>query len=184
MKLERKSGRVVEIQSKAKRRTYESRTFDWKIHCLFCEKAINQNEKNCNRSSASFSCTETVEHRTQLLKYCEDRDDETAEAVKRRLLTCSDFPAVEARYHKHCRLEFKFPSKKENAQNLNKKGRPKSEMQMTNFNKLCDWLELEGELYSVGELYKKMEEIAEGDIYADERYLKQQLMQKYENAIF
>ena len=55
---------------------------------------------------------------------------------------------------------------------------------MINFNKLCDWLELEGKLYSVRELYKKMEEIAEGAIYADEHYLKQQLMQKYENAIF
>ena len=173
-------------RSKAKRRSHEPSTFDWNIHCLFCGKVINMDTKHPNRANASFSCAETMEHRTKLLTYCENRDDEAAEVVKRRLLSCSDLPAVEARYHQRCRLDFKFPSNKESTENECRKGRPKSEIQMANFSKLCDWLELEGELYSVRELYKKMEELSrtEGDVYADERYLKQQLKQKYKDSIF
>ena len=43
---------------------------------------------------------------------------------------------------------------------LDKKGRPESIEQLENSNKLCEWLENEGEIYSLLELLDKMKELA------------------------
>ena len=84
--------------------------------------------------------------------------------------------AVEARYHKSCHTNFlldKTPGKPK--QSL---GRPEDITMLTSFNSLCDWIEMEAyaELYSLGELHDKMQELSGSDNTYTPKRLKQKLL--------
>ena len=92
--------------------------------------------------------------------------------------------AEEARYHRQCRDKFNVASLKCTSTS-GRKGRPKNVTQEGNFVKLCNWLEMEEDLYSVTELYEQMKKLAaSGEIYSKPRYLKEQLKKKFGNQIF
>ena len=115
-----------------------------------------------------------------------DRTDEKSLKILTRLSGCSDLPAVEARYHHDCRSEFQLsmitsPEK-------NPRGRPNGKIQKENFDRLCDWLENEGELYTVQELFTKMKELSDtpevsDNFYSTRNYLKTKLSEKYNEGI-
>ena len=62
---------------------------------------------------------------------------------------------------------------------------PEMQSMVDFFNKLCEWLEEEAELYTLVELYERMIDIAGGsnDVYSVKR-LKQKLQDKYKDFIF
>ena len=97
-------------------------------------------------------------------------------------MSCSDLVAAEGRHHKKCRDTFSLDSKSaKSIIRLEKKGRPQSIKQLENFKKLCEWLENEGEIYSLSESLDKMKELAKPstNVYATEKYLKEKLQLKY-----
>ena len=71
-------------------------------------------------------------------------------------MRCPDLVTTEARYHKiPYRETFDIFSK--SATTIirpNRKGGPQNMEQLENFNMLCQWLENEGELYSLSDLKK------------------------------
>ena len=51
--------------------------------------------------------------------------------------------------------------------------------------RLCEWLEIETQLYTLSELHQKMVQIAKGTyVYTRNQYLKQQLQIRYGDRIF
>ena len=81
---------------------------------------------------------------------CNYRGETEALAVKLRIMSCLDLVAAEGRYHKKSQHTFHLDSKSaKSISNLDKKGRPQSIERLENFNKLCEWLGNEGELYSL-----------------------------------
>ena len=55
----------------------------------------------------------------------------------------------------------------QNISSPGKKGRPKNISQEANFIKLCEWLEMEGDMYSVLELYEQTKTIAGTSVELD-----------------
>ena len=107
-----------------------------------------------------------------------------ADTVRRRVSSCSDLVTEEARYHRQCRDNFNVASLKCTSTS-GRKGRPKNVTQEGNYVKLCNWLEMEEDLYSVAELYVQMKKLAASDeIYSKPQYLKEQLQKNYGNQIF
>ena len=104
-----------------------------------------------------------------ILKMCDNREDAEALAIKRRIMSCSDLVAV-GTYDKKCQDTFNLDSK--SAQSIE---------QLENFNKLCEWLESEGQLHSLSELFDKMKELPKPSTiaYATKTYLKEILQLKY-----
>ena len=89
-----------------------------------------------------------------ILKFCDARqNNECGEQVRRRIINCCDLVKTEARYHEDCRTEFTRRKGKPSGRPVE---HPINEKQKDNFEKLCDWLECEREIYSVAELHNKM----------------------------
>uniref|UniRef100_UPI00358E100F uncharacterized protein n=1 Tax=Myxine glutinosa TaxID=7769 RepID=UPI00358E100F len=146
----------VPTSSKVRRRSSTPTVFNWKDHCLFGGESCVHDSRHPDRSII-FAVCQTIEYRGELLERLKCRNDSFAETVRSRLLSCSDLPAAEARYHYACRDKFNIETEQSSSeQQTKRKGRPTDHAQIESFNRLCDWLEAEGELYSVTELYHQM----------------------------
>ena len=97
-----------------------------------------------------------------------------------RALDCHDFVAAEARYHVTCHRDFTTGKRLSTAT----PGRPVVSESLNNFNRVCEWLELEAELHSVVEVHTKMTEIADGEDVYGTKWLKAKLRQKYGHSIY
>ena len=65
-------------------------------------------------------------------------------------------------------------------------GRPQKHSMLSAFNNLWDWLEIEVELYTLGEIHKRMTEMTENenkDVSSVKR-LKQKLQDRYREHLF
>ena len=63
-------------------------------------------------------------------------------------------------------------------------GRPKSQVCQESFESVCEWLESEAEVFTLGEIHEKMVELAgTNDVYT-QKWLKTQLEEKYKSCIF
>lgn len=94
--------------------------------------------------------------------------------VKKHLVGCHDLVAAEAWYHKsyYDRFRKKLPRKCDNHQII-REGRPVNKMKFQDFDKLCQWLESEGEMYSLPDVQKKLIETAGcEDVYDTKRIKK------------
>ena len=100
--LKRKTPYADRVKTKVKR--VETRgdidsTFDWKENCFFCNLNCSVNTKHLNRSD----CVRvfTLPFKENILDICthKSENDEWMCAVRRRVLSCHDLVAVEARYH-------------------------------------------------------------------------------------
>lgn len=167
-----------------KRRALETRindkSFSWKENCFICgKKCVGHKEK---WSLCDVKMRDSPEStKTAILSLIKNNEDEQSQAIFRRLSSCSDLPAVEARYHRSCRSQLNIrrhmrlvtPEKKPSGQ----RGRRPQEAQSINFDRLCKWLEAEAELHSLSELFEKMLEISDDpsdrtQIFSDIHYLK------------
>lgn len=155
--------------------------FDWKKQCLFCGKPCTLDEKHVGRRQVW--CVTFLHYRDTILKMCDAarQNDEWAEQVRRRVINCTDLVQAEARYHDDCRKN--FCRLKDNLSS--QAGRPTNSVQKINFEKLCDWLECESEVYSLTELHEKMIEIAgsDGDVWS-RKWMRTKLKEKYGSLLF
>ena len=178
--------------------------FDWKKYCFLCaklckpkdDKHINEKEKwsLCKIIKQQVGKDQPAYTKNIILETIGDRTDEEAVAIKRRLLTCSDLPAVDARYHIVCRkkLDREFlhfqRDKSPTFSATKQRGRPKNDFQIKNFNALCQLLEEDCDLYSVAELHEKMRLLSDNpndssQIFSSKQYLKKILKEKYADEI-
>ena len=106
--------------------------------------------------------------------------------VQERLHGCFDLVAAKAVYHNNCYSRFMLSKQMGKSNSKRDQGRPQDQEMLQSFEKLCQWLQLEGgtELYALSELHEKLEELASGsEIYTIKR-LKQKLMDYYKDFIF
>ena len=170
----------------------DEQTFKWKSNCSICAKPCNDekhSEKCCLCEIVKKEEGKSIPGSTKnkILEIIKERTDEQSRAIKGRLLSCSDLPPVEARYHLKCRSKLNASSL--NNSHPNKRDRPSNEVQMKSFYKLCNVLECECELYSVAELYEKMRLLSDNpddpnQISSSHQYLKNKLKAEYGDNIF
>ena len=153
--------------------------FNWKAHCLFCGDISKVDPKHPGRRPV-YNVT-IIHYRETILKYCDCRKDEWASEVKRRVINCIDL-VQEARYHDDCRKRFTEAEKDKSS--IRPRGRPKGLTEENNFEMLCQWLETEGELYSLVELHDKMKEFAQSDDIYSRKWFKTKIKEKYDDMIF
>ena len=98
----------------------------------------------------------TLEMKEHLLEVCKKRNyDESALRVQKYLLECHDLVAAEGCYHKTCYNNVRLQQGAFISE-VKSPGRPVDTRKIANFEKLCEWLELEGELHSLRELQDKL----------------------------
>ena len=119
----------------------------------------------------------------KFLALLEGRSDEKSESMKRRLASCYDLPAVDARYHVKCKSKLNLLSLS-SPPVFKQSGRPQNKRQADNFDRLCSWMEKEGELYTVQELFNQMITLSDDPSDPDGQYcrpfyLKQELKKRY-----
>ena len=126
--------------------------FDWKANGMFRGKTCQKNVKHPDRNN----CHEvtTLSFKDQILNVCEKQNDQVSKEVALRVASCNDLVAVEARYHTSCRITFVNPEKTfYHGENRSKRvsGRPTENEKQSHFEQLCEWMEQEGECYTVKE---------------------------------
>ena len=149
-------------------------TFEWKTDCFLCTKKALQKYSTVAR-------VETLPLIETLIKRCDNRCDAWGNAVHSRLTSCNDLVAEEAIYHISCMNRFRLQINKSH-----KRGRPLDSTRMENFQRVCQWLEEEGdsELYTLSEVHSKMEELSEDTECYSKKYLKEKLIEYYGNHIY
>ena len=102
-------------------------------------------------------------------------------AVHSRLKSCNDLVAEEAIYHISCMNRFRL-----HTNNSNKRGRPLDSTRTENSQRVCQWIEEEGdsELYTLSEVHSKMEELSGGSECDSKKYLKDKLIEYYGDQIY
>lgn len=156
-------------------------SFNFKENCLFCSKIITDYEK---RNKKTVFPVRTFQFRETVLKVCSTRSDLWAANVHARMLSVIDLPAVEARYHQVCSVNFRrgkpIPVKytPEDIGGLpTVVGRPVDTDSSDAFVKTCEWLQENcQEPISVSDLVEKMRSFLpeESEPYSS-RHLKKKL---------
>ena len=169
-----------EIQRKLQKlvgRRSKQAQFNWKKQCMFCEKECVSDVNHPGR--VNWRRVQVLSMRDTLLKICNARNDAFSRNVEMKLLDCIDLVAAEARYHHHCRSEFK-PRPSPSAT----PGRPLNQERMRNFDMVCSWLESEVEIHTLSDIYEKMKEIGStGDQIYSQKWLKAKLKERYSHHI-
>ena len=174
--------------AKMKRRSEENPFIGCK-HCLFCGNYAIEDERHPDRQHSMISFPETVDIH-HLLTICdrpERKNNSFVHTVRGRLMAINDLQAGRHRYHRSCYRDFcREEIVCDEAPSVKQPGRPVSEEKSACFDSLCAWLEMEVEPYTISELRDKMTEFAaeEGEAYATNYYLKQNLKKRYGNKIF
>ena len=123
----------------------------------------------------------TLHLQKTLRERARERGDDLGNRVMGRLESCNDLAAEEAKYHTGCMTKFRLKTT-----SSTKRGRPIDEDMHEGFEKVCEWLENEGEsgLYTITELHEKMNELnGSKEIYAT-KHLKQKLSDRYKEHIY
>ena len=181
----------IEIPSK-RRQSHQRKVkqeFQWKENCFLCGKVCGDN------GFGKWSLCDIIRKdkhestRDKILELIGDKTDDNSLAIKCRVSSCSDLPAIEARYHVSCKQKLNLSSLSKSRSSM-KKGRPLNEVQSKNFKRLCQWLEREGDLYSVNELFEQVRLLSNdphdhNQIYSAPWYLKKKLQENYgDKSIF
>lgn len=150
--------------------------FNLKSHCIFCAQEIDQPNNKLPKNRRRVVCKVTTYGMCENIKrYCDERQDEWGNEVKRRICTLSDLIAAQASYHTDCFTSFKTITKS------NERGRPKIESCATVFDRLCSVLDENDECqYTLDELKNIMLQIAENTehLYSD-KHIKDLLRERY-----
>ena len=160
-----------------KLRSSMSVAFDWKYFCFFCSSKVDFRNKDRNKPRRVM----TINIKNNVLLAAENRKDDWGEEVFGRLAVCNDLVVEEAVYHSAYMAKF---SKKTDSGKI---GHPISEEKVCYFEMLCEWLEKDGdcELYTLQELFAKMEEVNNGNTSTySEKSLQSKLKEKYRDHIY
>ena len=82
---------------RAKRLKSSSFLFNWKDHCMLCEKLATIDA--CHPNRTPVKTVTTLPLRSKVLMQCDKRGDMWASEVRTRLYGCTDLVAAKAVYH-------------------------------------------------------------------------------------
>ena len=145
--------------------------FDWNYCCFFCSSKVDFRNKDRNKPRQVM----TINIKNNVLIAAKNRKDKWGEDVFGRLTGCNGLVAEEAVYQSACMAKFSKTI------DFRKVGRLKCSFEM-----LCEWLEKDGdcELYTLQELFAKMEELNNGNASTySEKSLQSKLKKKYRDHI-
>ena len=114
-----------------------------------------------------------LEMKERLEVYKKRNYDEWGLRVQKHLHECHDLVAAEGCYHKTCYNNFRL-QQGAYIREIKSPGIPVDTKKIANFEKLCEWLELEGELR---ELQDKLIEISQSEDVYDVNWIKNKLME-------
>ena len=146
-----------------------SQQFDFKTHCLYCGRFIDE-EYERKKSRSVYRVT-LLDVQDVVRRVCEERADDWAEEVRARILQVHDLPAADAIYHQSCSSNFRtkkqIPSTFSFEQPSTKKqeiGRPQDEATDKAFSDVISYLqENEEDQLTISDLVVKMQEYVDTD---------------------
>ena len=169
-----KKGSPSTVESTSKRLCEGS--FNFKSQCFYCGTECIFDKKHPDRNKFIEVRTISTNIHKQTLAICEARDDVTSKTVETRLLSVNDLVAAEARYHISCRTKFENPLPEYATPGL-----PVSLSKTVLFEKACEVMENDMNLYTVSEFHALMSKSGD-DVYTP-RMVKMKLKQKYKECV-
>ena len=151
-------------------------SFNFKNQCFYCGTECIFDIKHPGRNNFIEVHTISTNIHKQTLAICEARDDITSKTVETRLLSLNDLVAAEARYHISCQTKFENPLPEHPTP-----GRPVSLSKTAVFEKACELMENDMNLYTVSEFHALMSK--SGDDVHTPRTVKTKLKQKYKEFV-
>ena len=142
--------------NKRQRTRSEYGNCDFKTQCFYCGNLCIFDQKHPDRKNFEEVRTKRTKIHSVTLDIYKTRDDLVAKTIESSLLNVSDLVAAEARYHVPCRTNFENPVPK-----FEKKGRPTSTQKIILFEKVCESLEDDIELYTVTEFDNLMSKLGD-----------------------
>ena len=136
----------------------ETKSFNWKTHCFFCEEVCVVDKKHPNRSKG-WHKVGTLSFQTSLLNICHEKAEKWADDVLRWLSSSIDLVASDTIYHGQCESNFftkKYISTRKGTEPKHMPGSRTGNAIKSNLEKLCKWLDKQRELFIVSELHAKM----------------------------
>ncbi|KAK7111652.1 hypothetical protein V1264_011253 [Littorina saxatilis] len=168
--------------------------FDFASCCFFCGTRVNLSK---TRGPDEAYRVRTLSLQTEILKKCDERNDEWADIVKGKLEFARDLHAADAVYHITCNCNFRafglsIPKRyndKPGAYALTNApsrsvGRPPDTEKLEVFEKTAEYLiNHDDEQITIGELVQKMQEFSGGVGYTT-KWMKEKLLERFgENII-
>ena len=148
------------------------------MNCFICTKQAIVDVRHKNRNDVQE--VRTLQIQENILRKCNQREDELSRSVQGRLQSCNDLVAEEAVYHRACHQKFLSGGES------NPVGRPVNPDSSSAFDKLRLWLESEAstDLLTLSELQSKMEEFSESKETYSTKWLKKKLQDRYCNHLY
>ena len=144
--------------------------------CFYCQSPCVVDFKHPDFNNFEEVITkDTIIHKNALA-ICRNTDDKQAKSTERRLLVVNDLVAAEAKYHVLCRVNCEKPVPQNQTP-----ARPVSTEKVMIFNKACEILEENIDLYTVSEFHNMISRL-ENNIYTL-KMTQQKLQEKYGNSM-
>jgi hypothetical protein len=148
----------------AKRRSSQ-KIFSFQSDCFFCGTLIHEKTE-----TGKFSVAETLPLKKNVLAACNDRKDDWSEVVQRRILSVSDLPAADGRYHRCCFQAFKnnrnipLAYREDVSQKKSTPGRPVDKRLHEAFLQVANYLKKnDDEQITITDLISKMDSLLAND---------------------
>ena len=154
----------------------ESKCFDFKTQCFYCESPCVVDFKHPDRNKFEEVRTRDTMIHKNTLAICKNRNDKQGKSIEGRLLVLNDLVAAEATYNVSCRVNFEKPVPQNKTL-----GCPVSTEKVTIFNKACEILEEDVEMYAVSEFHNIMSSI--GNNIFTLKMTQQKLEEKYGDSM-
>ena len=154
----------------------ENKRLDFKTQCFYCESLCVVDFKYPDRNKFEEVRTKDTFIHKNTLAICKNRDDKQAKSIEGILLVVNDLVVAEAKYHVSCRVNLEKPVPQNKTP-----GRPVSTEKVTMFNKACEILEEDVDLYTVSEFHNVMSSLG-NNIYTL-KMTQQKLQEKYGDSM-
>ena len=149
------------------------------MNCFICTKQAIIDIRHKNRNDVQE--VRSLQIQENILRKCNQREDELSRSIQGRLQSCNDLVAEEAVYHRACYQKFLSGEGESNPG-----GRPVNPDSSSACDKLCLWLESEAstDLLTLSELQSKMVEFSELKETYSTKWLKKKLQDCYCNHLY
>ena len=153
----------------------ESIKFNWKRDCFYCGEECKVYLHNPKR--IDWCEVRTLPKKENILHKCLRKKNEQSEALRMRLLSINDLVTAGGRCYKNCRQIFFHKTSKSVE-------RPVNATCDENFNAVCQWLEKEAEVYTLGEIHQKMVDLtcSKENAYSI-KWMKKKLKDQYKKHV-
>lgn len=163
-------------------------SFEYRKDCFFCGVEITLYYRQ-RKVDACYQ-VRTANLQSSILSKCDERGDEWAERVKRRIIGVSDLHAVDACYHKQCMVNFR--NGKETPSQFSSitpgtSGRPEDKVRQTAFLQVAKYIEEnDEEQTTIVDLVNKMKEYMPQDSICEPysaKFMKKKITSHFAEAI-